>query len=45
VQALDKVSKDIGNDMEPTGSIFFPPKTYNDFNASFNYFCLTSIVY
>jgi hypothetical protein len=27
VRALDKVPKDMGNDMEPIGSIFFPHRT------------------
>jgi hypothetical protein len=38
VRALDKVLKDTGSDMEPTGSIFFLPKPYSGFDASFNYF-------
>jgi hypothetical protein len=43
VRALDKVQKDTGSDMEPTGSIFFLPKPYNSFDASFNYFLLKPI--
>jgi hypothetical protein len=43
VRALDKVPKDTGNDIEPTGSIFFLPKLYNGFDASFNYLMLKPI--
>jgi hypothetical protein len=43
VQALDMVPKDTSSDMEPTGSIFFPPKPYSGFDASFNYFLLKPI--
>jgi hypothetical protein len=43
VWALDRVPKDTCSDMEPTGSIFFQPKPYNDFNASFNCFLLKPI--
>jgi hypothetical protein len=38
VRVLDKVLKYIGSDMEPNSSIFFPPKPYSAFYASFNYF-------
>jgi hypothetical protein len=38
VRALDGVLKDTGSDIEPTGSIFFPPKPYNNFDGSCNYF-------
>jgi hypothetical protein len=38
VRALDGVLKDTSSYIEPTGSIFFPPKPYNDFDASFNCF-------
>jgi hypothetical protein len=37
VQALDRVLKDTGSDIEPTGSICYPLKLYNGFDASFNY--------
>jgi hypothetical protein len=30
---LDRVLKDTGSDIEPTGSIFFPLKSYNDINS------------
>jgi hypothetical protein len=43
VWAFDKVPKDTCSDMEPTGSIFFPPKPYNDFDASFHYFLMKPI--
>jgi hypothetical protein len=43
VRALDNVSKDTCNYMEPTGSIFFLPKPYNGFDASFNCLLLKSI--
>jgi hypothetical protein len=43
VLALDKVPKDTGSGMEPTSSIFLPQKSYNGFNASFNYFLLKLI--
>jgi hypothetical protein len=43
VRALDKVPEDTGNNIEPTGSIFFPPKPYNGFDASFNYLLLKPI--
>jgi hypothetical protein len=43
VRALDRVPKDTGNDMEPNGSIFFPPKPYYDFDASFNCLLLKPI--
>jgi hypothetical protein len=38
VRALDGVPKDTRSDIESTGSIFFPPKPYNGFDASFNCF-------
>jgi hypothetical protein len=38
MRALNGVPKDTGSDVEATGSIFFPLKPYNDFDASFNYF-------
>jgi hypothetical protein len=28
IRAFASVPKDIGRDMDPTGSIFFPPKPY-----------------
>jgi hypothetical protein len=43
VRALDKVSKDTGNNIEPTGSILFLTKPYNNFDASFNYLLLKPI--
>jgi hypothetical protein len=43
VQALDRVPKDKGSDIEPTGLIFFPLKPYIGFIASFNYFLLKHI--
>jgi hypothetical protein len=43
VQAFVRVPKDTSRDMDPTGSIFFLPKPYNGFDASFNYFLLKPI--
>jgi hypothetical protein len=40
---LDGVLKGTGNDIEPTGSIFFPLKLYNDLDAFFNCFLLKPI--
>jgi hypothetical protein len=38
VLAFWRLPKDTSKDIEPTDSILFPSKPYNDFVASFNYF-------
>jgi hypothetical protein len=43
VRALERLSKDTGNDIELIGSIFLPPKSYRGFDASLNYFLLRPI--